>query len=313
MLVRRTESGWEIHAPAKLNLFLEVVRRRSDGYHDIETLVYPIDLFDTLVFRSIPGSRIELTVQWASHQAFAAPDMLGHVPADGSNLAHRAVERIRQATGISEGLRLDIFKRIPSGAGLGGGSSDAAAALLGACLTWGLNHDLLPLPDWAAELGSDVPAFLQAGPCVCRGRGERVTAASGIGHWHAVLVRPRFGLSTAEVYRACRPPQRPRSVEDCLHALAQGERGRLADTLFNRLQEPAEGLAPRLIDLQRRLELEGAWAARMTGSGSCCFGLFPHRASAWATARRLQADPDFAAVFVVQGYSQCSRRKGGRP
>ncbi|GAB4133369.1 4-(cytidine 5'-diphospho)-2-C-methyl-D-erythritol kinase [Thermopirellula anaerolimosa] len=302
MHVRRTETGWEIHTPAKLNLFLEVVRRRSDGYHDIETLVYPIDLFDTLVFRRNPDSRIELTVRWATHHAFTAPEMLGHVPADAANLAYRAVQRVREATGVSDGLSLDIYKRIPSGAGLGGGSSDAAAALLGACLTWELKHDLLPLPDWAAELGSDVPAFLQAGPCVCRGRGERVKPASGTGRWHAVVVRPRFGLSTAEVYRACRPPQHPRSVEDCLHALSLGGRGQPTGGLFNRLQEAAESLAPQLIDVRRRLEKQGAWAAGMTGSGSCCFGLFPHRASAWAAARRLQADPDFAAVFVVQGY-----------
>ncbi|NMC19189.1 MAG: 4-(cytidine 5'-diphospho)-2-C-methyl-D-erythritol kinase [Thermogutta sp.] len=303
MQVRRTESGWEIDAPAKLNLFLEVVRRRPDGYHDIETLVYPIDLFDTLVFRRIPESRIELTVRWATHQAFSRSAMLGHVPSDATNLAYRAVERVHRAAGVSGGLRMDIFKRIPSGAGLGGGSSDAAAALLGACLTWGLNRDLLPLPDWAAELGSDVPAFLQAGPCVCRGRGERVIPVSGPGRWHAVVVRPRFGLSTAEVYRACRPPHQPRNVEDCLNALAGGDRRRLAAGLFNRLQEAAETLVPQLIDLRRRLETEGAWAARMTGSGSCCFGLFPHRASAWAAARRLQADPDFAAVFTVQGCS----------
>lgn len=303
MQVRRTESGWEIDAPAKLNLFLEVVRRRSDGYHDIETLVYPIDLFDTLVFRRIPDPRIELTVRWATHHAFSGAAALGHVPADATNLVYRAVQRVRESAGISDGLRVDIYKRIPSGAGLGGGSSDAAAALLGACLTWGLNHDLLPLPDWAAELGSDVPAFLQAGPCVCRGRGERVTPVAGAGRWHAVVVRPRFGLSTAEVYRACRPPRQPRNVEDCLNALARGERWRMATSLFNRLQEAAESLAPQLVDLRRRLESEGAWAARMTGSGSCCFGLFSHRASAWAAARRLQADPDFAAVFAVQGYS----------
>ncbi len=303
MLVRRTGSGWEIHTPAKLNLFLEVVRRRPDGYHDIETLVYPIDLFDTLLFQRLSAPKIEFDVRWNSRPGQMGMESLGHVPADSSNLVYRAVERVRRAANVVDGIRVQLFKRIPSGAGLGGGSSDAAAALLGACLTWGLDHDLLPLRDWAAELGSDVPAFLVNGPSVCRGRGEIVTPVSTAGHWHAVVVRPRFGLSTAEVYRACRPPQRARNLDDCMIALSQGNRQRLNNGLFNRLQEAAEGLAPQLIDLRRRLTAEGAWATRMTGSGSCCFGLFPHRVAARAAARRLQSDSFCTAVFAVQGHS----------
>ena len=137
------------------------------------------------------------------------------VPRDGKNLVLRAVELVRRRTGTKQGARLRLIKRIPTAAGLGGGSSDAAAALVAANLGWKLGLSLPELAALAAELGSDVPFFLNRGPAVCRGRGERIEPADGLGLMNFVVVRPPEGLATAAVYGVCRPAASPRPCSPC--------------------------------------------------------------------------------------------------
>jgi 4-diphosphocytidyl-2-C-methyl-D-erythritol kinase len=265
MKITPIADGLEVLAPAKLNLFLEVLGKRPDGYHEIETLMVGVDLFDTLTFADDPSG--ELT--------FRCDDP--RLPTGDDNLVVRAARRLQAASGVSRGARIALKKAIPAEAGLAGGSSDAAATLLGLDRLWGLQTPTEQLESLAAELGSDVPFFVSGLPAaICRGRGERVERISIHRPLHFVLICPPFGVSTASVYQRVETPGQRRSIGPVLDALAQADQPpALGPCLFNRLQEFAEMVRPELLSVREALAglapmLEG-WL--MSGSGSAYFGL----------------------------------------
>src|SRR5208337_1858481 len=238
MQIHRNAVEVVIQTPAKLNLFFEVLGKRNDGYHEIETLMCPIGWYDTLCFRETSSEDLDLECHWGSLAGYPrAGDGSGfeEVPRDGKNLVLRAVDLVRRRTGTKQGARLRLIKRIPTAAGLGGGSSDAAAALVAANLGWKLGLSLPELASLAAELGSDVPFFLNRGPAICRGRGEQIEPTSGLGLMNFVVVRPPEGLATAAVYGVCRPAVSPRPLQPLLEALRQGNARQSGRLLFNRL------------------------------------------------------------------------------
>jgi 4-diphosphocytidyl-2-C-methyl-D-erythritol kinase len=287
MEVHRNPVEVVIHTPAKLNLFFEVLGKRGDGYHEIETLMCPIDWCDTLCFRATPSEELELECQWGS--AAKSGGGFDQVPRDGANLVLRAAELVRRRTGTKQGARLRLVKRIPTAAGLGGGSSDAAAALVAANVGWKLGLGMPELSSLAAELGSDAPFFLERGPAVCRGRGERIEAARGLGMLNFVVVRPPEGLATAAVYGVCQPPASPRRLQPLLAALRQGNTSQAGCLLFNRLQAAAEQLSPWIGRLARLMAAEVCLGHGMSGSGTAYFGLFRSALEARRAARRLRS------------------------
>jgi len=299
MYVRRSSRGLVIQAPAKLNLFFEVLAKRNDGYHEIETLMYPIDLYDTLHFREESDGAVRLRCRRVAGAGGPAGCGLDHVPEGPDNLVMRAVELVRRRAGVRRGARLLLVKRIPAAAGLGGGSSDAAAALVAANEGWRLGRSRDELAGWAAELGSDVPFFLADGPAICRGRGECVTPVPTAGAIHFVVVRPPEGLTTAAVYGACRPADAPRSVGPLSEALRRGDWKQAGRRLWNRLQPAAESLSPWPARLEREFALLDCLGHGMSGSGTSYFGICRHARHARRSARRLQAK-GFEAVFVVR-------------
>lgn len=278
MIVRPRGGGIEALAPAKLNLFLEILGRRPDGYHDLETLMVAVDLHDTLFFELEDHDRITLRCDDPT------------VPSDGTNLVVKAARALQDATGCRRGARVELRKAIPAQAGLAGGSSDAAATLVALNQLWNLGMTTNRLAEIAATLGSDIPFFLAGSPAVCRGRGERVTPWP-IGHrLDFVLVRPPVGVSTAAVYGRVTPPDHPRPIAPILEALAGPDRAAVGRSLFNRLQPAAESLEPALTPARDALaelgpSLDGSL---MSGSGSAYFGLARDREAAEAAARRLE-------------------------
>jgi 4-diphosphocytidyl-2-C-methyl-D-erythritol kinase len=297
MQVHRGPVEIVIQTPAKLNLFFEVLGKRADGYHEIETLMCPIDLCDTLYFQETSSENLELQCAWGmTSQGGSGFD---DVPRDGKNLVWRAIELVRRWTGTRQGAKLRLVKRIPTAAGLGGGSSDAAAALMAANAGWKLDLPPSELAALAAELGSDVPFFLQGGPAVCRGRGERIEPAAGLGLMNFVVVRPPQGLATAAVYGACRPPQSPQALQPLVDALRQGDLRRSGRLLFNRLQEAAEQLSPWIARLARLMAAEDCLGHGMSGSGTAYFALFRSALLARRVARRLRAR-ELGCVVAVQ-------------
>ncbi len=164
-----------VHAPAKLNLFLSIDHKRSDGFHDITSLMLSVGIYDTLVFTEEPSSEVELRVVEANSLLPQQTQVQTCIPCGEDNLVVRAIRLLQAKTGQHRGIRIQLTKRIPSEAGLGGGSSDAAATLFAANKLWQLGLSLNDLRDLAAELGSDIPFFLtESTSAICRGRGELI-------------------------------------------------------------------------------------------------------------------------------------------
>ncbi len=282
MHVRRLGPTIEVTTPAKINLFLEVLGRRADGFHEIETVLTAVSLFDTLRFTPLAGGDLQLTCRWAAWPPGE------EIPTGPENLAWRAADVLRQRAGVSAGAAIELVKRIPAAAGLGGASSDAAATLVAANLAWRLDWPRERLVELAAELGSDMPFFLLGGAARALGRGERLQPLAA-GRLHIALVRPPVGLSTAAVYGACRPRERPIGSARLGAALARGDAAAVGRELTNGLTSAAAGLTPWIAELQHEFQRQGVLGHQMSGSGSSCFGLCRHARQARRVARRLRA------------------------
>jgi 4-diphosphocytidyl-2-C-methyl-D-erythritol kinase len=278
MTFRSIAGGVEILAPAKLNLFLEVKDRRPDGYHEIESLMVAVNLFDTLTFEDDPTGEISLR---CDDPALAV---------DGSNLVVMAAERLKASARCLRGARIVLEKTIPTQAGLGGGSSDAWASLVALDQLWDLQTPTEELLSLAGEIGSDVAFFGHAPAAVCRGRGEQVESVPLKEVYHFVLVCPPVGMRTADVYRRVNPPERPRPIGPILEAVRDGSPAEVGRNLFNRLEPVALGLKPELARIQEALVKLGPLVVGplMSGSGSAYFGLCRDSAAANLAAEYLK-------------------------
>lgn len=355
MLIDSIDRTWVIRSPAKLNLFLEVLGKRADGYHEIDSIMCPVTLFDELRVEENDSDRIEFSiaaltdstktdstktdatepgatetnsartepsttdtaggttgsfrarserdpnrssdgggaaaVDWAQGAGLSRDsgahageprraDPAWDIPADQSNLVVRALRAVQRELGIARGCRVRLYKRIPAAAGLGGGSSDAASAIVAAlALWWRWDRELATRV--ASSLGSDIPLFLgdaQNGIGLARatGRGERIEILSGRPPLCFVISHPPVGSSTAEVYKLWAPAEQAPAGRRML-AACSGERAHasreIEESLFNALQAPASRLndwIPRQLECFAQL---GQPRAMMTGSGSACFAL----------------------------------------
>jgi 4-diphosphocytidyl-2-C-methyl-D-erythritol kinase len=261
-----------------LNLFLNVIGRRSDGFHELESLMVPVRIFDSLALRPVsrvgefPGS-LTLRVRQRSTQELSKFDDLSE---RDDNLVLKALTALRRASGCMLGAHVELLKRIPIGAGLGGGSSDAAAALILANRAWGLGWSPSRLAQVASEIGSDVPFFLADGPAICRGRGEQIEHLA-LSPLHFVVVCPPHSLSTAMVYQSLAAdlpiPPRATTLSALVELLRGGAIGSIGQLLWNGLAQTAARLLPAVSDVQRafgRLDFVGH---QLTGSGSAYFGV----------------------------------------
>lgn len=265
-------------APAKLNLYLRVLGKRPDGYHELETIFERLDLADTLTFE--PADALSLT---CSDPTLSYGE---------DNLVLKAARLLQREAGVVRGARIHLEKRIPVAAGLGGGSSDAAAALDGLNRLWALNLPQQRLIELAAMLGSDVPFFIAPQPfAIGLGRGERCEPLPSPLRLAHVLVVPAERLSTAEVYAGAQFPLTPprRSLSMVAHALRNGSLRELADGLWNDLEPEAIRRCPVIATIRTHLKDLGCLGVRMSGSGSGVFGLCADTAHAHEVAARIRA------------------------
>ena len=290
-------SAVTVWAPAKVNLFLEVVGKRADGYHELRTLMVTVSLYDTLTFALAPSGPIRLTCP--GEQLATGPENLIVRAAD--HLRRQAV--LRGKPGGALGADVVLTKRIPLAAGLAGGSTDAAATLVGLNRLWGLGLGRAELATMAADLGSDVAFFLDPPSAWCTGRGEVVERWPLGARLHLVLVAPPFGLSTADVYRNVNVPAEPLSGDEIKAAVRAGDVAAIGRLLHNRLQEPAERLRPELAGWLARLRALGPAGCLMSGSGSALFALCRDRREAARIAREFREGlptDSGVRVFVVR-------------
>ena len=266
----------EIKAFCKVNLFLSVGAKRADGYHEIESVMQSISLFDRLTFSRTDSETIELSCS----KPF--------VPTDERNLVRKAADKFFAFTGIvSDGLRIHLEKNVPVGAGLGGGSSDAAATLsaLNTLYTAGLSEkDLISL---ASSIGADVAFFLRGGTQLACGIGEKLSPLPAMPPLPMLIVKPSFSVSTPKAYAAFDAfgAQPEKDSAEMQRALEKEDADALCAALFNSLEAPVVGMHPKIGEIRDAMRACGALGAMMSGAGSAVFGIFRTEKEA-ANARR---------------------------
>jgi len=278
---------FQIKAPAKINVGLKVLNRRSDGYHEIWTILHQIDLHDRLLMWEDPDL------------SFSVQTDIPHIPVDDRNLCVKAARLLKKETSCSNGVRLHLEKNIPAGAGLGGGSSDAAAVLKGLNQFWQLNLSDDHLLDMAAILGSDVPFFIHGGVAIATGRGEKLTQISQKIDDPILLICPEIQISTAWAYKNIENNRLTNIVESIIFqdSLPQNIFSLpVIETLVNDFESVVFKKHSTLSKIKKLLNDHSAYYASMSGSGSSLFGIFRSSENAQTAAAKLKS---FGRVFIT--------------
>lgn len=284
----------EISSPAKINLFFELLGKRSDGFHEIETVMSTVSLLDELRIAKRNDGAIRLQI------ACEGCTTNESIPTDERNLIVKAMLRVRAFAGKpSLGCDVLLRKRIPSAAGLGGASGNAAAALLAANTIWKLNLSAETLLDIAAEIGSDVPFFLRGGSARCTGRGELIEAIDVPAGMPIIIAKPHQGLSTAEVYGRCVVSEQPRNAAGLVAELKTGNWTGVGQNLYNRLEEFATPMTPAIGEQREIFDRLDCLGHQMSGSGSSYFGIFRNTADAQRAAK-IATRMDSNTVFACE-------------
>jgi 4-diphosphocytidyl-2-C-methyl-D-erythritol kinase len=262
-----------LHAPAKVNLCLSVLGRRPDGYHEVRMLMQAVGLFDQVTVRLAAGEGVTV-----------ACNAKGVPPGEG-NIAGRAAREMLYLAGIRRGLAIDIHKNIPVAAGLGGGSSDAAAVLVACNRILGLGWDRKRLAEAGARLGMDVPFFLYGPTAHAAGRGEVLEPLPSPDTFWVLLVNPAFETSTASVYLNLKM-ELTKKV-DC-NRIAGLSVSQIAASLHNDLETVTASVHPVIGEMERALAEAGALGTRMSGSGPTVFGIFETESACRAAGQKLE-------------------------
>lgn len=266
------------HAPAKINLFLHVGDKRADGFHALQSLVAFTGVGDVLHFE--PADDVRLTISGPFGAGLGAGE---------DNLILRAARALLDHTGLAKGAAISLTKNLPVASGIGGGSSDCAAALRGLSRLWEVAFSNEELCEIAATLGSDVPVCIACRPQFMEGRGEKVTTLPPLPELPIVLVNPGVGVPTGKVFAALKQRRGvglplPPTISKPADLI-----GYLKDT-SNDLEAPAREIAPEIVRVLNTIAAQGALLARMSGSGATCFGLFDSKNSADHAAREIAAN-----------------------
>ena len=257
---------------AKINLGLEVIRKRPDNYHDVRTLIQSVDLFDTLDFVRSPDGRIVLRGNNP------------HIPWNEQNLIYKAADLLKTRRSISSGIEIQVDKKIPAGGGLGGGSSNAAMTLYALNKIWRLGFSQEELVEMGRTLGADVPYFLEGGLCLGLGRGDVLSRLDVRPPFYGVLVFPDLSIPTASVYKRLPPLTSGDKDSKIIRFLDNLEYG----SLENSLEETVFNLHPQLRDIKRLFYKLGSELSLVSGSGSSVFGLFFQKKKAVDVCERLK-------------------------
>lgn len=250
-------------APAKINLSLDVLYKRNDGYHEVEMIMTMVDLADRIEMQELPRDTIMISSQ------------AGYIPLDEKNLAFQAARLIKDRYGVKQGVYIHLDKNIPVAAGLAGGSSDAAATLRGLNRLWQLNISIPELQKLGAELGSDVPFCITGGTAIARGRGEKLEPIKNAFQSWVILAKPPINVSTSQVYgklNANGIKHHP-DTRQMVDAIQGKQFDKLCSGLCNVLEEVTLDLYPEVRHIKECMQKLGAEGVLMSGSGPTVFGL----------------------------------------
>jgi 4-diphosphocytidyl-2-C-methyl-D-erythritol kinase len=254
-----------IKAPAKINLSLDVLQKREDGYHEVEMIMTTVDLADRIELTLLEENRIIIDVSE------------GFVPSDNRNLAYQAAQLLKDQFHVQKGVRIAIQKNIPVSAGLAGGSSDAAATLRGLNKIWDLGLSLDELANLGAKIGSDVSFCVYGGTALATGRGERIKHIAAPPPCWIILAKPPLGVSTAEVYRNLKLEDLTHpDIEKMIEAIENRNYEEICQELGNVLESVTFKLYPEVQRIKDQMIRFGADGVLMSGSGPTVFGLVKH-------------------------------------
>lgn len=286
-----------IKARAKVNLTLDVIGKRENGYHDVKMIMQQVDLYDLVSLRRIPECEVKLT---------CSDEFL---PVDDKNIAYRAAENMRRKYDIAHGFEIHIEKNIPVSAGLAGGSTDAAAVIKGINRICGLGLSEKTMMAIGFELGADVPFCIMEGCALAEGLGEKLTPIRGFEHAWMVLVKPNFGVSTKEIYTALEFETLKGHPDTfgMLSALESQKRHEILDRVYNVLEEVTLKLYPGVIEAKRFLAGHGAEGVLMSGSGPTVFGFYKSYERAKNAQKKIKKH--YSQSFVVTTYNKHENRR----
>ena len=282
-----------LKARAKINLTLDVMRKREDGYHDLKMIMQTVSLYDSINIKKIDKPIISLksNISW--------------LPIDERNLAYKAAALLKTKYDIKTGLFIELKKKIPVSAGLAGGSSDCAAVLVGINKLFGLNLSQKELMDLGFSLGSDVPYCVIGGTALAEGRGEILTPVSSCPVFYVVLAKPNFSVSTSEVYKNYNSLSQmihPKT-DIVLDAIKNNDKKTISNNLCNVLESVTINMHPKLKSIKEEFINLGAVGALMSGSGPTIFALFEDKELACKAADHIRVGFKLNDVFVTETYN----------
>lgn len=288
------EDTLQLKAYAKINLGLDVVRKREDGYHEVRMVMQTVKLFDKLTFRVLDEDVIRLKTN------------LGFLPVNENNLVYKAVKLLKDTYHIDKGMEIDLFKCIPVAAGMAGGSTDCAAALVGASRLFDLQLDKKTLMELGVKLGADVPYCILRGTALSEGIGEVLTPLPPMPDCSILIAKPPVSVSTKFVYEhldAKGLTEHP-DIDGMVEALREGSLTGITDRMSNVLETVTIPEYPVIEDIKKCMLENGAMNALMSGSGPTVFGIYENEADAERAKQRIQEKELANQVYVVEPFNQ---------
>ncbi|WP_244093864.1 4-(cytidine 5'-diphospho)-2-C-methyl-D-erythritol kinase [Jeotgalibacillus sp. R-1-5s-1] len=276
-----------VKAPAKINLSLDVLHKRPDGFHEVEMVMTTVDLADRIELHEVKGTRIQIV----SHDRF--------VPSDQRNLAYKAAEKLQKKYQVNKGVEITIHKQIPVAAGLAGGSSDAAATLKGLNKLWDLGLSADELAEVGTEIGSDVAFCIYGGTALATGRGEKIEELPAPPKCWVVLAKPSIGVSTADIYQNLKLDKADHpDTKAMVQAIHDQDYDGICQNLGNALESVTLNLYPEVRQIKEQMHRFGADAVLMSGSGPTVFGLVQYESKVPRVVNGLRGFCD--QVFAVR-------------
>lgn len=290
-----------LKARGKVNLTLDVVGKRANGYHDLRMIMQTINLYDTITIKKTktPGIRINNNLAW--------------LPKDDKNITYKAAERFFKESNIKSGVYIEIFKRIPVAAGLAGGSSDAAAVLVGLNKLFETHYTRKKLMEIGLEIGADVPFCILRGTVLAEGIGEVLTPLPALPAMHIVLAKPNVSVSTASVYKALKVDEITKhpKTDEYVEAIKNCDIPYITTNMENVLEDVTIKMHPQIEQIKEAMIRHGALGSMMSGSGPTVFGIFPSKYKATLAAEYFKNQCGLREVHVTTTFCK-AKREGKR-
>lgn len=284
----------QLKAYAKINLGLDVVRRREDGYHEVRMVMQTVKLYDKLTFRLLDEDVIQLKTN------------LGFLPINEDNLVYKAVKLIKDTYHVDKGLEIDLFKCIPVAAGMAGGSTDCAAALVGASKLFGLHLSKQELMELGVKLGADVPYCVLRGTALSEGIGEILTPLPPMPDCHILIAKPSISVSTKFVYENLKVNELEKhpDIDGMVEAIREGNLHGITDRMENVLETVTIPANPIIEDIKNCMKDNGAINALMSGSGPTVFGIYDSEEQAEKAREIIREKKLTQQVYLVRPFNQ---------